>query len=1030
MLAAMVVLLFGCKQLSHTEKDKHDFEPTAVDTTTKVVERIVDTITLVSDTLQPDSTAFHVVDSLGFPTDSIALSDSLKLPLDSLQVDTLHNDSLKKVKPQRIEPRRSESAIETKVVCSAADSSYRDMNNKKIYYYGKAKAQYDDITLEADYLEFDLEISTCTARGVADSLGKIQGRPVFKQGESTFEAMEMQYNFKSKKGIITKVWTEESGGYLHGERIKRMDDNSINIRTGGYTTCDLKDHPHYQFKFTKAKVIPDDKIVTGPIYMTISDIPLPLALPFAIIPNTKGKKSGLVIPTYGESANRGFYLANGGYYWAINDNYDLQVLGDIYTRGSWGIKPTFRYNKRYRFNGSMALGFAVNKIGTKGAADYQESTDFKIHWTHKQDPKAHPRRNFSADVNIVSSNFNKYNATTTADQLSNTFRSSIAYQTNFGGKVYLTLNASHSQNTLTRQVTASLPEMTLTVNTFYPLKNVGKAGKKRWYQSLSMGYTMNGKAYINDVDTALFRGFTDDFGGWARTMIRDHVQTGISHRVPISATIKLFKHFSWTNNLTFNDYMYFKRVERQWIQDSDSTGHLQMDTIHGFRNLVDFNASTNLTTKIYGMVNFANGPIRAIRHVFTPTIGFTYRPDFSDPRWGVYGTYVDGDGKEQVYNKYERALYGTPSQNQQGWLTYSFGNNLEIKVPSSSDTITGIKKIPVLESFSISGNYDVTKDSVNFSPVSISGRTTLFKKLGINYSSSWDPYAADSLGRRINRFEVIDNGRLFRKTGSSWRFSLSYSFNQNDLKKLQGKKGSQALRDEINENAKKSGNFDPGDAKALAEKFFGTLSGGRPPRSPAFPVRRPPKPQTDAYRDVQQMQLAIGYRTFGRNDPRRWALNVLDAMMGRSMSSRLFQSIREKRGLSYDVHSTAQYFDDTGAWAVFLGLDPANESKARAAIDRELARIKAHKPSAAELRRTKDYLEGTFRLSLESPRSRVFHAGPSVLCYGRICTIEEIVDDIESVTAADVSAVANDVFDDSLKSVSRVMPESMRKQGK
>ena len=227
-----------------------------------------------------------------------------------------------------------------------------------------------------------------------------------------------------------------------------------------------------------------------------------------------------------------------------------------------------------------------------------------------------------------------------------------------------------------------------------------------------------------------------------------------------------------------------------------------------------------------------------------------------------------------------------------------------------------------------------------------------------------------------------------------------------------------------------SGNFDPGDAKALAEKFFGTLSGGRPPRSPAFPRRRAPKPQTDAYRDVQQMQLAIGYRTFGRNDPRRWALNVLDAMMGRSMSSRLFQSIREKRGLSYDVHSTAQYFDDTGAWAVFLGLDPANESKARAAIDRELARIKAHKPSAAELRRTKDYLEGTFRLSLESPRSRVFHAGPSVLCYGRICTIEEIVDNIESVTAADVSAVANDVFDDSLKSVSRVMPESMRKQGK
>ena len=810
----MVVLLYGCKQLSHAEKDTYDFEPKVVDSMMAPKERIVDTITLVSDTIQPDTIAHFVADSLGIPLDSIAFSDSLSIPIDSLQVDSLHCDTLKPTK-RRIESRRSGSAIETKVVCSAADSSYRDMNKKKIFYYGQAEAKYDDITLTADYLEFDLETSICTARGVTDSLGKVKGRPVFKQGESTFEAAEMMYNFKTKKGIITKVWTEEQGGYLHGERVKRMDDNSINIRKGGYTTCDLKDHPHYQFKFTKAKVIPDDKIITGPIYMSISDIPLPLALPFAIIPNTKGKKSGLIIPTYGESTNRGFYLENGGYYWAINDNYDLQVLGDIYTRGSWGIKPTFRYNKRYKHNGSMALSFAVNKIGTKGAADYQESNDFKIHWTHKQDPKAHPRRNFSADVNIVSSNYNKYNATTVTDQLSNTFQSSISYQTNFASKVYLTLNASHSQNTLTRQMTASLPEITLTVNTFYPLQKVGKAGKKRWYQSLSMGYTMNGKMYVNDVDTVLFKGFTEDFGGWARSFIREHAQMGIRHSMPISATIKLLKHFSWTNSVGLNDYMYFQRTEQQWIHDTDSTGHLQIDTLLGFHNLVDFNATTKITTKIYGMKYFSGGPIRAIRHVFTPEIGFTYRPNFGDPKWGVYGSYIDGNDKLQTYNKFPRALYGTPSQTQQGLLTYNFINNLEIKVPSKSDTITGLMKIPILESFNISGNYDVTKDSLNFSPISISGRTTLFKKLGINYNSSWDLYAADSLGRRINRFEIIDNGRLFRKTGSSWRFSLSYSFNQNDLKKLQGKKGSQEVRNEINENAKKSGMFDPDELNEI-----------------------------------------------------------------------------------------------------------------------------------------------------------------------------------------------------------------------
>ena len=802
------MLFYGCKQLSHTEKNTYDLEQAEADTIVSVKERIVDTITMVFDTPAVDS--LPIMDSINetqiLPPKTDSINETLNIA--SLQ-DTLQNDTTIQRHPRRITPQRSASAIETQVICSAADSSYRDMNKKKIFYYGQAEAKYDDIVLKADYLEFDLETSTCTAHGLPDSTGKIQGRPVFTQGETTFDALEMRYNFRTKKGIITKVWTEESGGYLHGERVKRMDDNSIHIRKGGYTTCDLKDHPHYQFKFTKAKVIPDDKIVTGPIYMTIADIPLPLALPFALIPNTKGKKSGLIIPTYGESANRGFYLENGGYYWAINDNYDLQVLGDIYTRGSWGIKPTFRYNKRYRFNGNLALGFAVNKIGTKGAADYQESNDFKIHWTHKQDPKAHPRRNFSADVNIVSSNFNKYNAQTVTDQLSNTFRSSIAYQTNFAGKVYLTLNASHSQNTLTRQVTASLPELNLTVNTFYPLKNVGKPGKKHWYQSISMGYTMNSKIYINDVDTVLFHGIKDDFGGWARMFVRDQVQTGMSHRIPINASIKLFKYFSWNNTITFNDYMYFKHIERQWIMDTDSTGHLQIDTIHRFSNLIDLSLSSNLTTKVYGMVNFAKGPIRAIRHVFTPTIGFTYRPNFGDPKWGIYGSYIDGNGVEQIYNKFANALYGTPSQTQQGLLTYSFGNNLEIKVPSKSDTITGVKKIPILESFSISGNYDITKDSVRFSPISISGRTTLFKKLGINFNSTWDLYAADSLGRRINRFEVIDNGRLFRKTGSSWRFSLSYSFSQNDLKKLQGKKGSQAIRDEINENARRSGAFDP-----------------------------------------------------------------------------------------------------------------------------------------------------------------------------------------------------------------------------
>ena len=802
----MVVLFYGCRQMAHVEKDTHDFEAISIDTATP---RIVDTIMLMSDTIsEAVFDTLNGTQNVWHPSDSIA-QDSIAV---GQMQDSLRYDTLKPVR-RRAAPRRSASAIETQVVCTATDSVWRDLNRKRIYYYGNAEAKYDDITLKASYLEFDLETSTCIARGLPDSLGKLQGRPVFTQGETTFEAIEMQYNFKSKKGIITKVWTEEQGGYLHGERIKRMDDNSINIRSGGFTTCDLKEHPHFQFRFTKAKVIPDDKIVTGPIYMTIADVPLPLALPFALIPNTKGRKTGIIMPTYGESANRGFYLENGGYYWAINDNYDLQVLGDIYTRGSWGIKPTFRYNKRYKFNGSLALGFAVNKIGTKGAADYQESTDFKIQWTHKQDTKAHPRHNFSANVNIVSSNFNKYNATTVNDQLSNTFQSSISYQTNFGGKVYLTLNANHSQNTLTRQVTASLPEMTLTVNRFYPLKNVGKAGKKRWYQELNASYTMNGKIYVNDIDTVLFNGFTENFGLWAKDVMRNHAQMGVKHNIPVNLPIKLFKHFTWTNSANISDYMYFKHIEKQWVADTDSTGHLQTDTVHGFRNLIDFNLSSNLTTKVYGMVRIAKGPIRAIRHVITPTVGFTYKPNFGDPRWGIYGTYTDGNGVEQTYNKFASALYGTPSQTQQGLLTYSIGNTLDIKVPSKSDTITGLKNVTLLESLSLSGNYDITKDSLRFSTLGISARTTLFKKLKISYNSVWDPYATDSLGRRINKFEIIENKRLFHKNSSSWQFSLSYSFNQNDLDKLRGRKknGPASFEDDIQNRAQRSMNVTEGE---------------------------------------------------------------------------------------------------------------------------------------------------------------------------------------------------------------------------
>ena len=765
----LVLTLHSCKTPASVVDEKHHSPKPQIDTLwLEPIAEAIDTNVKMSDA--DSSGLLHLA--------SNDVTDSIRQSNDSVI------QPVKPVKPVR--PPKKDSPFEVKVIRTAVDSVIQNVKEKVIHYYGNAVVKYDDITLEANYLKFDLNTNIVTAAGLPDSTGKIQGSPKFTQGETKFEAAEMSYNFQTKKGIIHKVWTEESGGYIHGEKIKRMDDNTINIKSGGFTTCNLKDHPHYQFRFNKAKIIPDNMIVTGPVYVTIMDVPLPIGLPFAMFPNTKGQKSGIIVPTYGESANRGFYLENGGYYWAINEHYDFQLLGDIYTRGSWAIKPTFRYNQRYKHNGSLALGFAVNKIGDEGAADYNKSTDFKVKWTHKQDPKAHPRHSFSADVNIISSNFNKYNATTSNEYLSNTFKSSIAYQTNFGGKVFLTLNASHSQNTLTKQVTVSLPEMTLTVNRIYPFQKLGKPGKKRWYKDLNVNYTMNAKNYISGIDTLLFpSGWSENLSWWFNNL-QKYTQNGIKHTLPINLPVKLFKHFTWTTSFTLNDYMYFSRTERQWLQ-ADST--LKIDTIRGFRNLVDFNVSSNITTKIYGMVNFRKGPIRAIRHVFTPTIGFSYRPDFSDPKWNVYNTYIDANGEVQTYNMFMNALYGTPSQNRSGMLTYSFNNTLDMKVPSKSDTITGMKKVVLLESLGFSGNYDLTKDSLNFSYMSVSARTTLFKKLKVTYSSVWDPYVIDSLGRRVNRFEIVENQRLFHKNSSAWNFSLSWSLSQNDLKKWKKEDG-------------------------------------------------------------------------------------------------------------------------------------------------------------------------------------------------------------------------------------------------
>lgn len=715
-------------------------------------------------------------------TDSIVKKDSIFSNDSIILKDTIVNgDTVSMMVPTKEEKK---SAIDSQIDRSCNDSTIQDLKHNRIYYYGGAQVKYDDITIEADCIVFNFEDHTVYAKGMPDSTGKLAGTPVFSQGDSKYMAEEMTFNFDTKKGIITKVFTEESQGFIHGTKIKKMEDGTINIRSGSFTTCNNPAHAHYEFQFAKARVIPDDKIVAKWAYFKLAETPMPVAVPFALIPNSKGQRNGVLIPSFGESANRGFYFENMGFYWGINDYMDLEILADIYTRGSWAVKPTFRYNKRYSYSGSFAGSYAVNKIGTKGSSDYSKSTDFKIRWVHKQDPKARPKSSFSADVYIVSSNYNKYNAVSVNEQLSNTFQSSVAYQTSFANDLFhFTVNGSHSQNTLTHIMTVTLPEISLTMNRVNPFKKLGKPGKKHWYQDINLSYSLSGKNTVSMADSLIFK------PGWT-----DKLQNGLQHRVPLNIPVKLFKYLSWTTSANFTDRMYARYINKSWVADTSlaAGGRVVTDTLNGFRNAFSFDVSSNFSTKIYGMLKFKKGPIRAIRHVFTPTIGFSYNPDFSKDFWNSYGYYVDGNGTQQLYSYYEGSLYGSPPSAESGRVTYSFGNNLEIKVPSKKDTITGMKKIALIESFTFSGSYDIAKDSLNWSYLSMSGRTTLFKNFSIQYSSTWDPYALDASGtKNINKFEWQVNKRLFRKKSVNWNFSASYTFNNDTFKKKKGKDGAE-----------------------------------------------------------------------------------------------------------------------------------------------------------------------------------------------------------------------------------------------
>jgi lipopolysaccharide assembly outer membrane protein LptD (OstA) len=687
--------------------------------------------------------------------------DSISIVSDTIPALSA-NDSLRK--------STSKNAIESKIDYSAVDSIRFNIKQKKVYLYNTVDIKYEDINLKAGIVDISFDKNAIYAEGIKDSAGTPTQKPAFSQGDQKFTATSMTYNYVSKKGLIKDIFTNEGESYLHGKTVKKYANNVTDIKVGSYTTCS-EPEPHFEMKFTKAKVVPDDKIVTGPAYLVVEGVPTPLVVPFGFFPNKRGRLSGILVPTYGQVAKRGFYFADGGYYWGISDYVDLAIRGDIFTRGSWALKGLSNYAKRYRYNGLIDIRYAYNKISELGFPDFQKYSDFSIKWQHTQNQKSHPNTSFSADVNIYTRSFNKYNPANSNNYLSNEFNSSIAYQKSWGqGKYNLAANLGYRQNTLTKQVVLKFPEISFSVARFTPFRKKNKVGALKWYDNISVNYVLNAQNTLNTYDSLLL----------TNASLRN-MQNGFMHSIPISSSIKLLKFFTLTNSITYTERWYLKTIRKDWDTDTRS---VYIDTVERFQTERDFYYSASLNTRIYGMFQLKKGPLKAVRHVMTPNVGFIYRPNFGDKFWGYYKNYQkDTLGNTAQYSIFEQGIYGGPPNGKSGKVTFSLSNNLEAKVRSKKDTVTGTKKVVLIDNLTLGTGYDMAKDTLRWDYLSISGRTKLFKTLDITYASSWDPYAVDSNGSRINKFEWDVNKRLFRKTSSQWQFGLNWSLNSSDFNK-------------------------------------------------------------------------------------------------------------------------------------------------------------------------------------------------------------------------------------------------------
>jgi len=655
----------------------------------------------------------------------------------------------------------SETILEFDIKRHCNDSIIQDIEDKKIYLYGNASIEYGDIKITSNKIVIDWIENTILAVGTKDSTGNIIGNPVFEEGKESFKATEILYNLKSKKCIVKKIITKEGEGYIHGVKVKKLEDNILYLKKGEYTTCNAA-KPHYSIRANKIKLIPKKQIVTGPAYLTFFNIPTPLFLPFGYFPNTDKKSSGIIIPSYGESANMGFFLKDGGYYFSLNNYTDLTLKADIYTKGSWSAKNNFRYKKRYKYNGSLNLNYGNIITSEVGFPNYGIKKDFFVRWSHKQDPKADPSVSFSANVNAGSSTYHKNNTfTNSTDYLSNTFTSTINWSKRFEGTPFnLSANLGHNQNTQTHKVNLTLPDISLSMSKIYPFKSLVNKGSKNWYDNIGMRYSMNSKNQISTTDSLLFHNST-----------LQNFNSGMRHNIPINASFKILKYFTFNQSINLSERWYINQVEKTWNGTEVIT-----DTLNKFTRGSEYNLISSINTKIYGVSQFKKGKIAAFRHVMTPNLSFTYNPGFSDEKFGFYkSVQVDSLGNTDIYSIMQNGIYGTPRKNESGNISFSLGNIFGIKVRSKKDTVEELTKVKLIESLNFSSSYNLFADSFNFNYINLNLRTKLFNKINISYSSVFDPYIIDSTGRRY-KFELFENNKIARFRNSN----IAAGFNIND----------------------------------------------------------------------------------------------------------------------------------------------------------------------------------------------------------------------------------------------------------